>query len=119
MYAFENADYEKAYSHFADNSSFYDINDPWGKNMSLNEAKERNKELLDRFEILGFDEIGYPDYLQYEEGNSKTVLSWWKFRLKRKADGKEILLPIHYSHRFDSDGKIIGSNAFYSLKHME
>ena len=41
MYAFENADYEKAYSHFADNSSFYDINDPWGTNISLNEAKEQ------------------------------------------------------------------------------
>ena len=41
--------------------------------MSLNEAKERNKGLLDRFEILGFDEIGYPDYLQYEEGNRKLL----------------------------------------------
>ena len=119
MYAFENADYEKAYAHFADDASFYDVNDPWGANINLDEAKKRNEGLLDRFEILGFEEIGYPDYLDYEEGNSKTVLSWWKFRMKRKSDGKEILLPIHYSHRFNNEGKIIGSTAFYSSKHME
>ena len=87
--------------------------------MTLEEAKQANSELLENFELDAVDEIGYPDYLQYEEGNSKVVLSWWKFRLKRKTDGKEILLPIHYSHRFNNDGKIIRSNAFYSLKHME
>ena len=119
MYAFENADYDKAYSYFSENSTFYDMNDPWGTNFSLEEAKKRNEGILDQFEILGFDEIGYPDYLEYGKNNSKVVLSWWKFRMKRKSDNKLILLPIHYSHTFNNEGKIIRSTAYYSSKHME
>ena len=119
MYAFENANYDKAYSYFSDNSSFYDMNDPWGTNYSLEEAKKRNEGILSQFEIIGFDEIGYPDYLEYGKDNAKVVLSWWKFRMKRKSDGKMILLPIHYSHRFNNEGKIIRSVAYYSSKHME
>ena len=119
MYAFENADFDKAYSYFSENSTFYDMNDPWGTNFSLEEAKKRNEGILDQFEILGFDEIGYPDYLEYGKNNSKVVLSWWKFRMKRKSDNKIILLPIHYSHTFNKEGKIIRSTAYYSSKHME
>ena len=80
---------------------------------------KRNEGILDQFEILGFDEIGYPDYLEYGKNNSKVVLSWWKFRMKRKSDGKLIILPIHYSHTFNNEGKIINSIAYYSSKHME
>ena len=39
--------------------------------------------------------------------------------MKRKSDGKMILLPINYSHRFNNEGKIIRSVAYYSSQHME
>ena len=32
--------------------------------------------VLDKFEILGFDEVGYPDYLEYDLRDAKSVLSW-------------------------------------------
>ena len=66
-------------------------------------SKKTKSRYSSQFEIIGFDEIGYPDYLEYGKDNAKVVLSWWKFRMKRKSDGKMILLPIHYSHRFNNE----------------
>ncbi len=78
-----------------------------------------NDSKKDQFEILGFDEVGYPDYLEYDRRGAKSVLSWWKFRMKRKSDDKLILFPIHYVHTFNDEGKIIRSNAYYSAKLLE
>ncbi len=119
MYAFENGDFEKAYSYFSEDGRFYDINLPWGEFMSLEEIKAVNVGILDKFEILGFDEVGYPDYLEYDLRDAKSVLSWWKFRMKRKSDDKLVLLPMHYIHTFNDEGKIIRSNAYYSSKLLE
>ena len=87
--------------------------------MSFEESKANNDAISSQFEILGFDEVGYPDYLEYDRRGVKSVLSWWKFRMKRKSDDKLILFPIHYVHTFNDEGKIIRSNAYYSAKLLE
>jgi len=119
VYAFENGDREKGWSYFSENGRFYDINLPWGESMSFEEAKASNDAISSQFEILGFDEVGYPDYLEYDRRGVKSVLSWWKFRMKRKSDDKLILFPIHYVHTFNDEGKIIRSNAYYNTKLLE
>ena len=58
--------------------------------------------------------VGYPDYLHYEQNDSRVVQSWWNYRLKRKADDKEIKLAVFFLHDFNEDGKITRSSAYYS-----
>lgn len=71
------------------------------------------------FILVAIDMVGYPDYLHYELGNSKVVLSWWNFRLVRKSDKKEITMPLFLLDNFDDKGKIVSEIAYYSAKMLE
>ncbi|NOQ92680.1 MAG: nuclear transport factor 2 family protein, partial [Flavobacteriaceae bacterium] len=66
----------------------------------------------------GIDVQGYPDYLNYGLGNAKVVQSWWKVRMTRKSDKKEIVLPLMLIHDFNDEGKITRDNAYYSQSMM-
>ena len=117
LVAAENGDMEKAYSYMDENAKFNDINfkDP----VSMDQVKENDKVWLSKYDITSIDQVGYPDYLEYDQDESKVVLSWWKIRMKRKSDGKEVVLPIHYSHRFNDEGKIAGGSVYYSPNAIE
>ena len=58
--------------------------------------------------------IGYPDYLEYEMGEGREVLSWWNYHLIRKSDKKKITVPMHFSNSFDADGNITREVIYYS-----
>ena len=118
-YAFEFGDLKEAYSHFSENARIEDINQAIGTSFSLEEAKQNDQNFLNNFKIESIDEWGYPDYLEYEEGSSKVVQSWWKFRLIRKADKKKIVIPVHFQDVFDDNGKIKRRTIYYSQKLME
>ena len=117
LVAAENGDMEEAYSYMDENAKFNDINfkDP----VSMDQVKENDKAWLSKYDITSIDQVGYPDYLEYDQDESKVVLSWWKIRMKRKSDGKEVVLPIHYSHRFNDEGKIAGGSVYYSPNAIE
>jgi len=119
MYGFQFGDLEEAYSHFSENARIEDINKPIGESISLEEGIKNDKVFMQNFKIESIDEWGYPDYLEYEEGSSKVVLSWWKFRLLRKSDKKKINLPVHIQDIFDEDGKVIQRALYYSQKMLE
>ena len=112
-------DLEDAYSHFSDDARIEDINQPSDTSFSLKEGKKNDEVFLNNYEIQSIDEWGYPDYLEYEEGTSKVVLSWWKVRLIRKSDKKKINLPVHFQDTFNDDGKIIRRSIYYSQKILE
>lgn len=116
IYAFENKDFEKAYSFYDPNAMFLDENSVDRKSISLAEQKANDLKFLDKFEVNSIDVTGYPDYLQYEMGNAKVVQSWWNFRLTRKSDKKKIILPVFFIDNFDDNGKIIFENSYYSEK---
>jgi ketosteroid isomerase-like protein len=116
IYAFENKDFDKAYSFYDEKASFTDINHPVGKSFTLTEQKANDKKFFDDYEVVSIDQVGYPDYLHYELGNASNVLSWWNFRLIRKSDKKSIVVPIFYTHEFDDKGKITNEIAYYSEK---
>ena len=63
--------------------------------------------------------MGYPDYLEYDLRDSKTVQSWWDFRLTRKSDNKKIVMPVMYIHDFNDEGQIIRSSAYLSTKWLD
>jgi len=120
MNAFENNDLDKAYSFFHENARFNSLESPVGETWSLEQVKERNKQMIDTYDVNSIDVVGYPDALEYEiGGGGVTVQSWWNFRMTRKSDGKKFVLPAMYIHDFDDDGKIVRSNAYVSTKALD
>lgn len=114
LHAFEHKDLEKSYGYFDGKARFLDINSMDGKSISFEEQKAQDKKILEAFEIVDLEQVGYPDYLHYEISNSDVVYSWWTWHLIRKSDKKEITLPVHYEHDFDKNGKIFREIAYYN-----
>ena len=112
QYAFANGDVDKAFSFFHENAVFIDINETY--NMTLDEIRARDAKMLAGWAIDGLDESGYPDYLEYDWQDSKTVQSWWRFRMSRSSDGKKVVIPVLFIDDFDNDGKIIRRNAYWN-----
>lgn len=119
IYAFENKDFDKAYSFYDEKATFSDINMPVGKSITLAEQKVNDQKLFEKYDLTSIDMEGYPDYLHYEMGDARVVQSWWNFRLTRKSDKKKIVLPIFFIDNFDDKGKIISEIAYYSEKLLE
>ena len=119
VYSFENADLTNAISYYSDDARFYNINDDFNLPSTKEEVKKVRQEFLDNFEIKSIEMVGYPDYLEYEMGNGKSVLSWWNFHLIRKADKKEIVLPMHINDDFDGDGKITSEMIYFNRTLLE
>ncbi len=113
-YAYENGDLDKTMSFYSDDAKFSDINTEFGKSLTKAEITPIWKKFLDDYEIVSIDMIGYPDYLEYEMGNGREVLSWWNYHLIRKSDKKKLTVPFHFSNSFDADGKIVAEMAYYS-----
>ncbi len=120
IHAFENKDYDKAYGFYDEKAMFSDINSlDINKEFTLSEQKSNDKKFLDAFDITSIDQVGYPDYLHYEMGDAKIVMSWWNFRLIRKSDKKALIVPVFYIDNFDDKGKIISEMAYYNGKALE
>jgi limonene-1,2-epoxide hydrolase len=119
MMAIEHSDLDKAYSYFSEKARFRNINQPRGESSTLEEDRAGLEKMLESFAIDSFDVVGYPDYLEYEIGSSKVVMSWWNLRLTHKADKKKIVLPAMYVHYFNDEGEIINETGYYSMKLFE
>jgi len=111
--ALEMGDLDLTYEQFADNAKFNDINAPRGESHSKSAERTQVENVMAAFEIVSMDEYGYPDYLAYN-GDGSTVLSWWNFRFKNKATGKEVVIFMHLSHNFNKAGKISSQMAYYN-----
>lgn len=114
IYALEKGDLDKCLGFYTDNARFSDINSEWGTSHGKAEEKVNQQNFLNAFEIKNIEMIGYPDYLEYEMDNARSVLSWWNIHLVRKSDKKAITVPVHLSDDFDKDGKIISEMSYYS-----
>ena len=114
MYDFEKLEIDKCLNYYSDNAIFRDINDEFDKSYTKEEIKPIWQGFIDNFEITSIEVIGYPDYLEYEMGEGREVLSWWKYNLVRKSDKKKIKLFVHLSNGFDAEGKITSNSIYYS-----
>ena len=119
MGAFENSDFDTAYSFFENDCRFNTLEMLDGETMNLEEVKERNKKMWEAYDFNSIDVVGYPDYLEYDLRDARVVQSWWKFRLTRKSDGKKFFILAMYTHNFNDEGKIVGSNAYLSTKVLD
>jgi ketosteroid isomerase-like protein len=116
MGALEHNDVETAYGYYSEKATFRNINQPRGETSTKDEDKANFMAMMEKYAIEGFDEVGYPDYLEYEMGNAKVVMSWWNIRIQRKSDKKSITLPAMYVHYFNDEGEIVNEMGYYSMK---
>ena len=112
QFAYQNGDVETAVSFFHENVRFNDINE--SKIMSMDEILERDSKMFANWTVTDLVEVGYPDFLEYDWKDSKVVLSWWTFKMKRKSDGKEVDVPVHFSDRFDNNGKVVRRTSYWN-----
>lgn len=120
MAAFEYKDLEKAYSYFHEDVRISNLEMGLGESIGLEELKKGHQDFYKNFEVESIDVVGYPDALEYEiGGNDVTVQSWWNFRLKRKSDGKKIVMPAMYTHDFNDEGLIERSIGYFSTKVLD
>jgi hypothetical protein len=119
VHAFENDDMEVAYSFYADNVRFRNIHMVAGEFLTMEESKAADAAFKEKFTITSIDVRGYPDYLNYDIGDSKTVQSWWNVRLTRKADDKKLVVPILFIHDFNDEGMITSEMSYFSAKMLE
>jgi hypothetical protein len=84
---------------------------PLGKKMDLNEEMENMSKLFETYEIVSIKELGYPDHLDYKDGND-LVLSWWQFNWKNKISGNVGPIHLMVGHFFNQNDKIIGETYY-------
>ena len=112
QYAYFHGDVEKAMSYFHEDAMFRDINE--AEAMNSEQILARDAKMFENWDVSSLDEVGYPDYLEYDWREAKVVMSWWNFRMVRKSDGKQVTIPVHFSDRFDNDGKIIRRTSYWN-----
>jgi ketosteroid isomerase-like protein len=115
MAALEHGDVEKGFSFFTEDARFTNLDMADTDFNTVEKEKEGFQDMIKNWTINRIDVRGYPDYLEYEEGNSKVVQSWWTARMTRKSDGKKIKLPLMMIHDFDDDGMITREAGYYTL----
>lgn len=114
MYSFLNGDLETSYSYFTEDAQFNDMNreEPYG----MEENKAGDAEFLANWELIAFDERGYPDYMEYDWLEARVVQSWWNIRLKKKGDkdAEEVVVRMLRMDDFNAEGKITSSDLYYN-----
>ena len=116
MAALEHSDVDKAFSFFADNARFTNLDMADGESHTVAEEKAAFSGMLKEWSIDAIDVRGYPDYLEYELGNAKVVQSWWTARMTRKSDGKKVKVPIMLIHNFNDDGMMTREAGYYTMQ---
>jgi len=116
MAALEHSDVDKAFSYFTDDARFSNLDMEAGETGTLADEKEGFSNMIKNWTIDRIDVRGYPDYLEYEDSNSKVVQSWWTARMTRKSDGKKVKLPIMLIHNFNDEGMITREAGYYTTQ---
>ena len=115
MAAAEHGDWDKYYSFYDKDATFFDVNDMEAKPHDLEAEKAGDKAVFDKFEIVNFEQTGYPDFMKYEmQSDGGTLYSWWNVHLRRKSDKKMIKVPMHYDMVVSKEGKIVSCISYYN-----
>ena len=104
---------DKVWKDFTPNARINDANSIDQEAKSLKEHQAYVGEVFRQFEFVSIDEVGYPDYIDYE-GNGGVVLAWYNMTLKSKKTNKNIVLKFHSQHDFNEEGMIVLETLYYN-----
>jgi len=110
---FSLANMDGMFTDFAPNARFNDLNYAYGVSKNIEERKKDLTPFFENIEIIGIDEIGYPDMLDHD-GPSSVVDSWRSMRLRNKKTNKKFKIALVFSHTFNDQGQIQTESAYYN-----
>ena len=112
-YNVEQGNIDATFENFSKNARIYDSNLVEKEYNSLEDHIKNVKNIFSLFEVVSLDEVGYPDYMDYE-GDGGVAYIWMLFTLKNKATKKIIKLPVHSQMGFNDEGKIVREDVYYN-----
>ena len=104
---------DQVWKDFSPNARIYDLNLMDKDYNNLTDHKNYVGEVFSKYDFISIDEVGYPDYIDYE-GNGGTVLAWYNMIVKNKKTKKNITLKFHSQHDFNEEGIIVTEYLYYN-----
>ena len=104
---------DQVWKDFSPNSRIYDLNLIDKDYNNLTDHQNYVGEVFSKYDFISIDEVGYPDYIDYE-GDGGTVLAWYNMIVKNKKTKKNITLKFHSQHDFNEDGIIVTEYLYYN-----
>jgi hypothetical protein len=112
-YNVEQGDLEATFENFSKNARIYDSNLVDKEYNSLEDHIQNVGAIFSQFEVISLDEVGYPDYMDYE-GDGGVAYIWMNFTLKNKKTDKVVNLPVHSQMWFSDEGMIVREDVYYN-----
>lgn len=112
-YNLEQGNVEATFQDFSPNAKIYDSNLIDKDFNSLEEQIENVKNIFKTFDLLSIDEVGFPDYIDYE-GSGGVVMSWCNMTMKNKKTGEIKVLKVHSQMSFNDSGSIVREDLYYN-----
>ena len=104
---------DEVWKDFSPNSRIYDLNLIDKDYNNLTDHQKYVGEVFSKYDLISIDEVGYPDYIDYE-GDGGTVLAWYNMIIKNKKTKKNITLKFHSQHDFNEEGIIVTEYLYYN-----
>ena len=104
---------DQVWKDFSPNARIYDLNLMDKDYNNLSDHQNYVGEVFSKYDFISIDEVGYPDYIDYE-GNGGTVLAWYNMIVKNKKTKKNITLKFHSQHDFNEEGIIVTEYLYYN-----
>ena len=104
---------DQVWKDFSPNARIYDLNLMDKDYNNLTDHQSYVGEVFSKYDFISIDEVGYPDYIDYE-GDGGTVLAWYNMIVKNKKTKKNITLKFHSQHDFNEEGIIVTEYLYYN-----
>lgn len=104
---------DEVWKDFSPNSRIYDLNLIDKDYNNLTDHQKYVGEVFSKYDLISIDEVGYPDYIDYE-GDGGTVLAWYNMIVKNKKTKENITLKFHSQHDFNEEGIIVTEYLYYN-----
>ena len=104
---------DQVWKDFSPNARIYDLNFIDKDYNNLTDHQKYVGEVFSKYDFISIDEVGYPDYIDYE-GDGGTVLAWYNMIVKNKKTKENITLKFHSQHDFNEEGIIITEYLYYN-----
>ena len=104
---------DQVWKDFSPNSRIYDLNLIDKDYNNLTDHQKYVGEVFSKYDLISIDEVGYPDYIDYE-GDGGSVLAWYNMIVKNKKTKKNITLKFHSQHDFNEEGIIVTEYLYYN-----
>ncbi|WOD43068.1 nuclear transport factor 2 family protein [Hwangdonia lutea] len=107
--AYEAQDWEAWKSHFADTAQVFH-----NKNTGIPylESMKRHQDMISNFTSYGFSDDKTVLEMVIDKEGKKWVNYWSVWSGKLKANGKELVIPVHLTSQF-ADGKVVKEYGYY------